>query len=83
MIITKVNGNKVREVEVGVDYEDVIKTLFIIPACEQWYNQNKPEGMTLEDVVNYAYNYFDDCEFDGFDQHITDMLDETRANEND
>jgi len=83
MIITKVNGNKVREVEVGVDYEDVIKPLFIIPACEQWYNQNKPEGMTLEDVVNYAYNYFDDCEFDGFDQHITDMLDETRANEND
>ena len=83
MIITKVNGNKVKEVEVSVDYEDVIKTLFIIPACEQWYNQNKPEGMTLEDVVNYAYNYFDDCEFDGFDQHITDMLDETRAKEND
>jgi len=83
MIITKVNGNEAKEVEVGVDYEDVIKTLFIIPACEQWYNQNQPEGMTLEDVVNYAYNYFDDCEFDGFDQYITDKLEEMREKEND
>ena len=74
MIITKVNGNDVREVEVDTPYEDVIKTLFIIPACEKWFNQNKPEGITLENVVDYAYDYFDDCEFDGFDEHITDML---------
>ena len=76
MYISKVNGNEVKEVEIDVNREDIIKTFFIIPPCERWFNENKPKNATLEDVVDFAYSYFDHCEFDGLDDQIYDLLNE-------
>ena len=82
MYITKVNGNEVKEVEIDVDREDIIKTLFIIPPCDTWFNENKPEGITLEEVVNTIYEHFDDFDIDLYssDHQIENILNKEYMN---
>ena len=58
MIISKVNGNEITDVKANVDYADVIKTLFILPIADQFYQEHPEVAETLEEVVDNIYEWF-------------------------
>jgi hypothetical protein len=85
MIIDTVIGNEIKNVEVNVDYEDVIKTLFIIPIVEQHFQGYKLKGATLEELVDAVYNRFDHSDVSWFSEiHgcVCDMINDVEE-END